>query len=118
MLACVGIALAKWNFLSKKEQEILLDKVSFRGGYLKDVLTDYDKEKYSSKQNNENFPEITKEDVFRRWNSYKGAQLDTYNYEKYKIYKHKTNDKFSLYILADDYHGCDLEFAYFDKKII
>ncbi|WP_342264449.1 hypothetical protein [Spiroplasma endosymbiont of Clivina fossor] len=71
MLACVGIALAKWNFLSKKEQEILLDKVSFRGGYLKDVLTDYDKEKYSSKQNNENFPEITKEDVFRRWNSLK-----------------------------------------------
>lgn len=47
MLASIGISLAKWNFLSEKEQEILLSEICFGGDCLSDYLTEYNIEKYA-----------------------------------------------------------------------
>ncbi|AGM25487.1 hypothetical protein [Spiroplasma chrysopicola] len=67
---------------------------------------------------NEYFGEKTKEDVFRRWNKHLALnEKDGYNnYHEYKIHERKTNDKFSSYVLSEDYYGYDVEFAFFDKK--
>ncbi|QED24732.1 hypothetical protein [Spiroplasma citri] len=47
MIGMIGISLAKWNFLSKEDQDTLLNKLWINDEYLNDFLDEYTIEKYA-----------------------------------------------------------------------
>ncbi|WFG97310.1 hypothetical protein M0C40_04770 [Spiroplasma citri] len=47
MIGMIGISLAKWNFLSKEDQDTSLNKLWINDEYLNDFLDEYTIEKYA-----------------------------------------------------------------------